>query len=467
MPKRAPSSNRPAHPASAEGPALPGHRPGARWFAPIFGGFLGLTLLKFVNPVVLEPLMPWPAGLGEWVFTAWPSAVAYALLGLVAVAGWAAGRGGFREQLRRMAWWGPLPGAWLVWQGVAALQSVDAELSRRTLWHFGACVACFYLGLLVASRAPNPRAFFWPVCVAFAGVLAVGWEQHFGGLERSREYFFTYLYGQMPGVPPEFLKRLTSGRIFANQFYPNALAGVVLMVLPLSVALIWQMERWFTRSARIFLAASAVLAALACLFWSGSKGGWLLMLVLGALTVWRLPLPKWVKRGGLIAGIAAGLIVFAVKYAGFFERGATSVGARFDYWQAALRTSLEKPVFGSGPGTFGVAYKAIKRPESEMSRLAHNDYLQQASDSGWVGFGLYATFLGVALWRTRPQTGASGPPEADSSLRFAVWLGVLAWALQGWIEFGLYLPSLAWCAFAWLGWLSGTVKRVDNRPTRA
>lgn len=423
---------------------------------------MGLTLLKFVNPVVLDSLISWPAGWTEWVFSVWPASLGYALLGVVALVGCFAMRGRFRERVRALPWWTALPLVWLLWQGVATIQSVDANLSRRTLLHFAACTVCFYLGLLVAARGRNPRAFFWPVCVAFAGVIVIGWEQHFGGLERSREYFFTYLYGQMPAVPPEFLKRLSSDRIFANQFYPNALAGVVLMVLPVSVALVWESERWFTRAARLFLAALWTAGALACLFWSGSKGGWLLMVLLGALAGWRLPLPTWLKRAGLLLGVMAGLTVFAVKYAGFFERGATSVGARFDYWRAALRTSLEKPVFGSGPGTFGVAYQTIKRPESEMSRLAHNDWLQQASDSGWPGFVLYGGFLVMALWQTRPV--ATGRPFGSNGLlRSAAWLGVLGWALQGWIEFGLYLPSLAWCAFAWLGWLAGTAKRVDNQ----
>ncbi len=431
-------------------------------FGLLFGGFLGLALLKFVNPVVLESLVSRPGTLAEWLFTAWPSSVGYVLLALVAVVGCVAARANWLGQWRRAPWWAVLPAAWLLWQGVASFWSVDAALSRRTIWHFGSCVVCFYLGIFVAGRAPNSKGFFWPVCLAFFLVIASGFDQRFGGLVRTREYFFTYLYGQMPAVPPEFLKRLESGRIFGNQFYPNALAGVVLMLLPVSAVLIWQMERWFTRAARVFLVAVVGLAALACLIWSGSKGGWLLMLVLTALAGWHSPLPFWLKRMSLVVGLVAGLTLFGVRYAGFFERGATSVSARFDYWRAALRTSLERPLFGSGPGTFGIAYKAIKRPESEMSRLAHNDYLQQASDSGWPGLVLYGTFIAVALWRTRPRAAQAGAVAGTGWLRFAVWLGVLGWALQGLIEFGLYLPSLAWCAFAWLGWLAAGSKRVDN-----
>ena len=51
-------------------------------------------------------------------------------------------------------------------------------------------------------------------------------------------------------------------------------------------------------------------------------------------------------------------------------------------------------------------------------------------------------------------------------LTFAVWLGVLGWALQCFSEFGLYVPALAWTAFAWLGWLLGRQNAAQSKgPT--
>ena len=35
----------------------------------------------------------------------------------------------------------------------------------------------------------------------------------------------------------------------------------------------------------------------------------------------------------------------------------------------------------------------------------------------------------------------------------AMRLGLLAWVLQGVVEFGLYIPALAWPAWLMLGWL--------------
>ena len=87
---------------------------------------------------------------------------------------------------------------------------------------------------------------------------------------------------------------------------------------------------------------------------------------------------------------------------------------------------------------------------AEMARLAHNDYLEQASDSGIPGFLLYAAaVVGGLAWVFQPTAGG-GP------VRLGVQLGLLGWALHSFIEFHLYIPAMAWPAFTLLGWLLGS-----------
>jgi O-antigen ligase len=97
----------------------------------------------------------------------------------------------------------------------------------------------------------------------------------------------------------------------------------------------------------------------------------------------------------------------------------------------------------------------LKDPESEMARLTHNDYLEQASDSGFVGLILYAAFIwgSVILLYLRRHC---------DPLAFAIWLGLLAWSLQGFVEFGLYIPALAWPAFLFFGLLWGWTGGVNS-----
>jgi O-antigen ligase len=429
-----------------------------RVFAALFGLLLGIALLKFPNPGVMEKFVQGPENSYEWLLGSWPIAVGHGLLAIVAVIGLFAAR--WPPPAPR--WLAFLPLAWLGWQLVAALHTQDASLTNPTLKHFLACVACFYLGFLVLSRAQHTSLFWGGLMAAFAIVIAVGFEQHFGGLEESRRYFYTYIYPELKVVPPEYLQKISSNRIFSTLFYPNALAGAVVLLLPPLLAVLLHARR-LTIPSRCFLGVLLAGGAMGCLFWSGSKGGWLLAMLMGLIVLLRLPLAKRVKIALLASVLVFGLAGFFWKYADFFQRGATSVGARFDYWEAAAKTTAAHPFFGTGPGTFAIAYERIKRPESEMARLAHNDYLQQASDSGVPGWLAYTVFVfGTLAWTCLRKRIW----EADW-LSFAIWLGVLGWALQGFSEFGLYIPALAWPAFALLGWLLGTAgNQIDKSAHR-
>jgi len=418
-----------------------------RLFGAAFGGFLGLSLLKFGNPPIMQKFVGWPGTGYEWLLSGWPLTVGYALLVPVCLLG-----------LLAMRWWIPvqkwlvaLPVAWLAWQFVSATRTVDAELTRETLKHFSACVVCYYLGLFALGSGRSLMAFWAGLLGGFIVVIAAGFDQHFGGLDETRKYFFAYVYPQMPNVPPEYLKKISSDRVFSTLFYPNALAGVLLLLSPTAVAAIWKVAPRLTTGARVLLVGLIGVASLACLYWSGSKGGWLLAMVIGLVAMIRGRIkPRW-KLALIALVLACGLAGFAWKYAAFFQRGATSVSARFDYWQAAVRTATANPILGTGPGTFAIPYARIKRPESEMARLVHNDYLEQATDSGWPGFAVYLGFIVVALWEGRPRSR-----DWSEAVRNAVWLGCLGWSLQGIMEFGLYVPALAWTAFALLGWLGGS-----------
>jgi len=186
------------------------------------------------------------------------------------------------------------------------------------------------------------------------------------------------------------------------------------------------------------------------LFWSGSKSGWLIALAVGVFWMFRLNWPRRLKWLVVIAILGGGLVVFGLRFQNYFSKGATSVSARFDYWHAAIRTAIDHPAFGTGPGTFQRPYAQLKRPESEMARLVHNDYLEQFSDSGLIGGLAYLAWMALLFWtlgRLLWKTSSWG--------EFAIFTGLLAWFLQGFLEFGLFIPALAWTAFTLAGCLLG------------
>ena len=413
-------------------------------FAGLFGMLLGLTLLKFGNPVIVWRETDWPGELLQWILVPWPVVLGYTLLAVVAMVGLGVAR--WKVNAPRTLVFLPL--AWLIWEVLSGTQTVDAALTRATLVHFASCVVCFYLGLFALARVRRLGPFWAGLLAGFALVLASGLQQHFGGLEETRRYFQLY-QAQLPHVSQAFLDRMASNRIFATLFYANTLAGVILMLLPVTLAVIASLQTQLTPGARRFLLAVAAFAALGCLCWSGSKGGWLLMLLIGLVATLFLPMKRQFKLILVGTALALGLAGFFVKYSGFFRKGAPSVVARFDYWNGAMQTVRAQPVFGSGPGTFAIAYAKVKRPEWEMARMTHDDYLEQASDSGVMGMVLYTALVAGTLI-------CSIRRGKRDWVWLSVWLGVLGWALQSLVEFGLYIPAIAWPAFTFMGWLLGS-----------
>jgi O-antigen ligase len=406
-------------------------------FAAVLGLIIGLAFLKFGNPVILEKQIGKPE---NWI-DPWPFSMAYPLLlPLVAVSLF-----GFRKSksFNPIIW---ILIGWFGWQVLAATSSVSAELSQATLKHFAACVLFFLIGYYRLTQT-KPSLLFWGFFfLAFLIVLRVGFDQHFGGLEQTRNYFKLYILPTLENPPPELIKKMETNRVFSTLFYPNTFAGLILMCLPLAVYICLFELQMVKKPIRLVLLGVVTLGSLACLFWTGSKSGWLVLMLVTAVMILRLPGHGTKKVWLCSAIIVIGTGGFLLKYEKFIKKGATSVVARFDYWSAALQNTKVNPLLGSGPGTFGKVYPKLKKPESEMARLCHNDYLEQATDSGIPGFLLYIAFIGGCmrcLYR-----------YSSSILSFQFWLfaSLLGVALQGLSEVSLYIPAIAWPYFLFLGY---------------
>ena len=451
------------------------------YYALAFGLFLGLTIWKFGNPVILDNKVTTPASLSDFWNDPWPPhwanwfLIPFAATGIFLVLRRKPG-------LKGNSWLWLLPLAWFGWQMVAAIKTVDADLTAATLWQFSGCVVAYFAGWWFFADRRAVNFLLIGVLLAFTGCLVRSVMQRNYEFPQSRQML---LDGEKSGwtnfpaasvaemknehiiittngtdvANPMILAKFTKGRVNGTLVYPNALAGIILMLLPVSLVIAFT----FTGNLKPAIRWAAILLALflggAAFVWTGSKLGWLLGIGVLGLFLLRLDWPAKLKYAAVAGVLVLGVGIFAVRFHDYFSAGATSVSARFDYWWAAVQTTAKNPVFGSGPGTFQHPYAELKSPEAEMARLTHNDYLEQFSDSGVVGGLAYAAWIGLALsivgrklWRHR------------DIFPFAIFAGVLAWFAQGLGEFSLYVPALAWTAFSLLGSLTGMrIIEIDNK----
>ncbi len=453
-------------------------------YAIAFGLFLGLCILKFGNPVILDKKFYPLISLSEYWSDAWPPHWAnWFLVPLAVIGAFLAVASSASQRPRCPRWLLVLPLLWLGWQILSSGQTVDAALTASTLWQFFGCVACYFIGMFLFNRSRALHFLLGGIFAAYVICLIHATQQHVefprdktillqgqrlgwtnfppqAILEMKRDQTIITTNG-MDIVNPAILARFAKGRVMGSLVYPNALAGIILLLFPISFVLAVNGAKTLRPVVGIPAIGLTVALAAAAFFWSGSKFGWLIALFMLGLCLLRLPWPaKW-KIFALAMAAILGIGIFALRFQNYFENGATSAVARLDYWRAAVQTTGSHPLFGTGPGTFQRPYAKLKSPDAEMARLAHNDYLEQFSDSGIIGGIFYFIwivsalgFIGQRLWKSQ------------NLFAFALFLGLLGWFIQGFGEFELFIPALAWTAFAFLGCLVGwkTVPENSNPP---
>jgi hypothetical protein len=447
-------------------------------YAVVFGLFLGLAVIKFGNPAILDKVIFVPRSWTEILDNAWPLHWANSLLLVLVVLGVPLA---FAKKLQWPAtrWLWILPLVWFGWQILSATQSTYSDLTTVTLWQYAGCAACYFIGVLVLG-AGRQRLLLLGILAAFAFCLVRAVDQKLFEFPRERQFLTESQRSGWTNTPPEMflemkqegiiintngvdianpviLAKYDKGRVHGTLVYANALAGIVLLLFPAALVVVWQGTRKLRRVTSIVAVGLAMFLGLAGLFWSGSKSGWLIALAAGVFWLFRLKWSRRLKSVMITAIIVGGLVVFAVRFQSYFAKGATSLGARFDYWRAAVRVTAEHPVFGTGPGTFQHPYASLKRPDAEMARLVHNDYLEQFSDSGIVGGITYAIWIALLFWVIGRRIWNSA-----NWLEFGVLVGLLAWFVQGFIEFSLFVPALAWTAFT----LAGCLLAQSGNPSR-
>src|SRR5215475_1841915 len=99
----------------------------------VFAGSLGLVmalaLIKFGNPVVLQDKIAAPTNLAELLVQPWPIGWGYGLLFLVLILAVKVGRWETAASIS-YSW---LPLAWLGWEVLAGLHTIDRALTLVTL----------------------------------------------------------------------------------------------------------------------------------------------------------------------------------------------------------------------------------------------------------------------------------------------------------------------------------------------
>jgi O-antigen ligase len=229
---------------------------------------------------------------------------------------------------------------------------------------------------------------------------------------------------------------------------PNDLAFVVVCALPVAVVLLLA-ERGFTRYAMIPI----IMLGLVTIIATKSRGGFIALIVVGAIILGKLPARVRLLQTGLALGAVAVFLLLAPQ--AYWERvgslwsdaAATGESSQDGYlnegfsvrrrvWSTGIQMIFEHPILGVGAAAFAPA--AVGRIGDNIGyKGAHNSFIQVGAELGLLGLALLVYLLYRAIRNCRLVIRlARSVPE----LRYQMWIAHgLEAAIYGYIIGGAAL----------------------------
>ena len=308
-------------------------------------------------------------------------------------------------------------GPWLMAFVAAVLlawyRSPDREESTRHLMFHITCILCVFVLVTTVEKREHLVRLLTMSSLAMAVMSCMGFYQRLTGIEVNPK-FVDMTLDLNKGMP---------GRVFAFYENPNAFGEVLLLLIPLSFALILCARTWYGKS----LACLSTIMGCACLVMTYSRAGWIGLAVAALLFLflWNKKLVPVV----IVIALAGTLFLpetVSNRILSIFSSSDTSTNSRFPYYQAAWRFIKEQPLLGGGLGS-DVVRDLIKRGEyftgEDMFIHCHNIYLQIWCEMGAVGL---LTFLAGMFWTIRQGVRSVVRGICTRQTRFTVIGGISA-----------------------------------------
>lgn len=259
-------------------------------------------------------------------------------------------------------------------------------------------------------------------------------------------------FGLDSGAWSLIVKDQFGGRVTAGLGNPDFLAGYLLMVWPIALALYFRAVQPITK----FLWVSLMLITFLALVFTSSKAG--ILSFYFSLLVYLIFFfqgskgSDWFKKNKIL--LAAAVICVGAFFIGPTHKALTglmdsanpSIQFREEVWKGTVEMIREHPWTGVGFGAFSAAFPSYRPISLMMSQTqrsyevnhAHNWVLEWTAETGWAGLALLLAFWGYVLYQWWRLYKANAIPRALGAGAFALFAGV---ACDNLFDLNCYLPS--------------------------
>ncbi len=235
---------------------------------------------------------------------------------------------------------------------------------------------------------------------------------------------------------------------------------------------------------RVWGFCAVIVAGMATIFASLSRGGVISMMIAGAFTVLIISSRRTLRGPGWAMAVLALAAFICVLYTGFdavCDRLATlrelhdAEGGRWQIVKDVAVAWTRFPVLGTGLGTHEVVYPMFDRSTiGTLASHAENEYAQAAEETGVAGLAALVVF-GTLVWSSYARTVRTARLPIHSAA-YGLGFGLMAILIHSLSDFGQHVPANAFLSAIFCALLlrlprirndgeDGTVS-VDGRSSR-
>jgi len=258
----------------------------------------------------------------------------------------------------------------------------------------------------------------------------------------------------------DFLRHTWTTRLSASFKSPNGFAGWLVVIIPLTLGLFFNIKVKNIPLRILFFILSALLSL--CLIMTYTRGAWLsfavglllmifyiiknasfkirmfyfsLAVSVGAI-FFILPQPIKTKLFNLRLSNYYGVAPIGNRFSSLLEMDDGSTPIRLNLWKEAVRITADYPLTGCGLNTYSIVARNYKSfPRGGV--YPHNSYLQMSAETGLFGL---AAFLWVLL--TFLMTGLRQLDKKYNALFLGALSGILGFSVHAFFDTHLYSLQL-------------------------
>jgi tetratricopeptide (TPR) repeat protein len=243
-------------------------------------------------------------------------------------------------------------------------------------------------------------------------------------------------------------------RLTSTFYWPNPFAGYLLFSLPLGLF-------WFLESKKVFreklLPVLILILLITSFILTASRGAFLSILI--GLIIYFVVDFRRTKRELFVLFLLISLSFSLVFLLGLIKsenviflhsRASqesfldTSSSIRLNYWKGTWEIFKDRPLTGSGLGTFGTIYPQYQKDPISAGKYAHNLYLEMLSEEGIFVLIIFIVFLTSIYWNSFRDL-------KEKNYALPLYIGTLAFMFHNGVDIDWHFPANTLTFWIFLG----------------